>query len=99
MNLTPILRITHRLTAISNPTPLLLKARDSSNMMPAYPIPNNNAIATSCMMKFHQINLRLLLSMLSYVCVLSAQKDDKLSWESQKNDIDSSTKQDKDRPD
>ena len=42
-----MLRTAHKLTAISNPTPLLLKAKDSSKMMPAYPIPNSNAIATS----------------------------------------------------
>lgn len=42
-----MLRITHKLTAISSPTPLLLNARDSSNIMPAYPIPNNNAMAAS----------------------------------------------------
>jgi hypothetical protein len=55
-NLTPMLRTTHKLTAISNPTPLLLKARDSSKMMPAYPIPNSNAIATSYFTKFDQIS-------------------------------------------
>jgi hypothetical protein len=51
-----MLRTTHKLTAISNPTPLLLKARDSSKMMPAYPIPNSNAIATSYFTKFDKIS-------------------------------------------
>ncbi|MFS7978679.1 hypothetical protein Hanom_Chr10g00918311 [Helianthus anomalus] len=44
-----MLLITHKLTAISNPTPLLSKASDSSKIMPpAYLIPNNSAIARSC---------------------------------------------------
>ena len=51
MMLTPMLRITHKLTAINNPTPLLLKARDSSKIMPTYPIPKSNAIARSCLSK------------------------------------------------
>lgn len=54
MTFTPILRITHKLTAINSPTPLLLKARDSSNMIPAYPITNSNAIARSCREKSHR---------------------------------------------
>lgn len=48
MDLTPMLRITHKLTAINNPTPLLLNAKDSSKIIPAYPIPNTNAMAISC---------------------------------------------------
>ena len=51
MNLTPMLLITHKLTAINNPTPLLLKARDSSKIIPAYPTPNSNAIAASYIMR------------------------------------------------
>ena len=37
----------HKLTAMSKPTPLLLKARDSSEIIPAYPNPNSNTIARS----------------------------------------------------
>ena len=51
-----MLRTAHKLTAISNPTPLLLKAKDSSKMMPAYPIPNINAIATSYITRHDQNN-------------------------------------------
>ena len=51
-----MLRTAHKLTAISNPTPLLLKAKDSSKMMPAYPIPNSNAIATSYITRHDQDN-------------------------------------------
>jgi hypothetical protein len=51
-----MLRTTHKLTAISNPTPLLLKPKDSSKMMPAYPIPNSNAISTSYITRYEEIN-------------------------------------------
>lgn len=50
-----MLLMTHKLTAISNPTPLLLKARDSSKIIPAYPTPNSKAIAASCIMRFDLI--------------------------------------------
>ena len=51
-----MLRTAHKLTAISNPTPLLLKAKDFSKMMPAYPIQNINAIATSYITRHDQNN-------------------------------------------
>lgn len=46
--------MTHKDTAISNPTPLLLNARDSSNIMPAYPIAKNSAIAIFCSKIVHK---------------------------------------------
>ncbi|MFS7933459.1 hypothetical protein Hanom_Chr04g00380071 [Helianthus anomalus] len=54
-----MLLITHKLTAISNPTPLLLKASDSSKIMPAYPIPNNSAIARSCTKRHDKNDIKL----------------------------------------
>lgn len=48
---TPKLRMVHRLVAISKLTPLLLKARYSSKMMPAYPTPDRTTIAISFVMK------------------------------------------------
>ena len=57
-----MLRTAHKLTAISNPTPLLLKAKDSSKMMPAYPIPNINAIATSYITRHDQTTKVILVS-------------------------------------
>lgn len=70
-SLTPMLRITHKLTAISNPTPLLLKARNSSKMMPAYPNPNNNAMARSCTTRQNQTN-----SSLCYIHLCNLHKKD-----------------------
>lgn len=52
MNLTPMLRMTHKETAINNPTPLLLNARDSSKIMPAYPNANTSTIAISCATRY-----------------------------------------------
>ncbi len=43
--ITPRLRITQSDTAISSATPLLLKARNSSNTMPIYPAVNTATIA------------------------------------------------------
>lgn len=55
-----MLRTTHKLTAIKSPIPLLLKDKDSSKMIPMYPIPNKSAIATSCV-SWHYPTIELIL--------------------------------------
>lgn len=55
-----MLRTTHKLTAIKSPIPLLLKDKDSSKMIPMYPIPNKSAIATSCV-SWHYPTIKILI--------------------------------------
>lgn len=47
-----MLLIAHKLTAINNATPLLLNAKDSSKIIPAYPMEKTNAIAMSWIIRY-----------------------------------------------